>query len=93
MQVKGRYLVIGWTTVFLAVAGAIVLRTHRGFETQDNLRHLRDSVQAMRATRDKIGQAIGTLESRADLEPKLERLGLRSASDSEIISLQLPPDR
>jgi hypothetical protein len=93
MQVKGRYLVIGWTTVFLAVAGTIVLRTHRGFETQDRLRRVRDSVQAMRASRDKIQRSIGTIESRSDLGPKLERLGLRSASDSEIISLQLPPDR
>ena len=93
MQVKGRYLVIGWTMVFLTVAGAIVLRTHRGFETQDHLRRVRDSVQAMRATRDKVRRAIGTLESRAVLEPRLERLGLRSASDSEIFRVQLPPDR
>jgi len=93
MQVKGRYLVIGWTTVFLTVAGAIVLRTHRGFETQDRLRRVRDSVQAMRATRDKVRRTIGTLESRAVLEPRLELLGLRSASDSEIFRVQLPPDR
>ena len=93
MQVKGRYLVIGWTAVFLTVAGAIVLRTHRGFATQDRLRQVRDSVQAMRATRDKVRTSIGTLEKRSVLEPRLELLGLRSASDSEIIRVQLPPDR
>ncbi len=93
MLVKGRYLVIGWTAVFLAVAGAIVLRTRRGYETQSRLVSVRDSLQAIRAARDKLGRAIGTLESSAELEPQVERLGLRSASDSEIIRLQLPPDR
>lgn len=93
MQVKGRYLVIAWTAVFLTVAGAIVFRTHRGFATQERLRRVRDSVQAMRATRDKVRRSIGTLESRSVLEPRLELLGLRGASDSEIIRVQLPPDR
>jgi DNA-binding transcriptional MocR family regulator len=93
MQVRGRYLVIGWTAVFLTVAGAIVLRARRGYEVRDRLLHVRDSVQAMRATRDKVHRAISTLENRAVLEPRLELLGLRSASDSEIKRVQLPPDR
>jgi hypothetical protein len=93
MQVKGRYLVIGWTAVFLTVAGAIVLRAHRGDAVRERLHHVRDSVQAMRATRDRVLTAIGTLESPSVLEPRLEQLGLRSASDSEIIRVQLPPDR
>lgn len=93
MQVKGRYLVIGWTMVFLTVAGAIVQRTHRGYQVRDRLSHVRDSVQALRATRDKVGRAIGALESPAVLRPRLERLGLRSASDSEIFSIRLPQDR
>lgn len=93
MQVKGRYLVIGWTMVFLTVAGAIVQRTHRGYQVREQLSHVRDSVQAMRATRDKVRRAIGALESPAILQPRLERLGLRSASDSEIFRVQLPPDR
>ena len=93
MQVKGRYLVIGWTAVFLTVAGAIVLRTRRGYDVRDRLLHMRDSVQAMRATRDKVHRSITVLENRGALEPRLGLLGLRTPSDSEVIPVQLPPDR
>jgi hypothetical protein len=93
MRVRGRYLVFGWTTVFLAVAGVIVFRARAGFATQRRLHEVRDSVQAMRATRDKVKRDIGTLESRSLLGARLAPLGLRPASDSEVKRVKLPPER
>jgi hypothetical protein len=93
MQVRGRYLVLGWTAVFLAVAFTIVLRTRRSYETQRRLRQVRDSVQAMRAMRDAVGNEIGTLRGRNVLKTRVAASGLRMPSDSEVINLHLPPDR
>jgi hypothetical protein len=93
MQVKGRYLVIGWTAVFLAVALTISFRARRGFETQIRLREVRDSVQATRAMRDAVRNSINGMIGRYTLGPRVAATGLRMASDSEVIKLHLPPDR
>ncbi len=93
MQVKGRYLVIGWTAVFLAVTFTIVIRSHRGFAIQKRVQALGDSVLAARSTRDNLGQTITSLRGRTVLLQRLGGTGLRDASDSEVVKLHLPPDR
>ena len=92
MQVKGRYLILGWTAVFLAVTFAIVLRAHRGFAVQKRVGALGDSVLAARSTRDKLKQSIAGLRGRTLLLQRLGPTGLRDASDSEVVSLHLSSD-
>jgi uncharacterized protein involved in exopolysaccharide biosynthesis len=84
MRVRGRYLVVAWTAVFLAAVGAIVLRTRAGFRMQERVTALTDSIQAVGAIHDDVETKVATLKSRPVLAPKVEALGLRFASDSEL---------
>lgn len=93
MQVRGRHLVLAWTAVFLAVAGVIVYRDHRGFEMQRRARQLNDHVRALMSDRDKFAAAIARLSTQEVLQPKAEAMGLRTASDSEMVNLPVLPPR
>ncbi|MES2125551.1 MAG: hypothetical protein V4503_12780 [Gemmatimonadota bacterium] len=87
MQVRGRHLVLAWTAVFLAVAGVIVSRDHRGFELQRRAREVSDHVRALLSDRDRYAAAIARLSTQEVLQPKAEAMGLRVASDSEMVAL------
>jgi hypothetical protein len=84
MRVKGRYLVVAWTAVFLAAVGAIVVRTSAGFRMQERVTALNDSIRAMDAIHGDLSAKVATLGSRPMLAPKVAALGLRFASDSEL---------
>jgi len=90
MQVKGRYLVVAWTAVFLAAVGAIVLRTQAGFRMQERVVALDEQIQALEGIHGDVEAQVTTLESRPVLAPKVEALGLRFASDSEFRLLPVP---
>jgi cell division protein FtsL len=93
MQVKGRYLVVAWTAVFLAAVGAIVFRTSAGFRMQERVTALNDSIRAADAMYGDLAAKVATLQSRPVLAPKVEALGLRFASDSELrlVSIRARP--
>ncbi len=84
MQVRGRYLVIAWTAVFLAAVGAIVFRTSAGFRMQERVTALNDSIRTLDAVQGDLSARVATLQSRPILAPKVAALGLRFASDSEL---------
>jgi cell division protein FtsL len=84
MRVKGRYLVIGWTAVFLAAVGAIVFRTKSGFEARKNLTNLNTRIQALEGIRGDVRAQIAGFGVRSELAPKAQAMGLRFASDSEL---------
>lgn len=90
MRVRGRYLVIAWTAVFLAAVGAIVFRIRDGFRTQERVTELNAHIQALEGVRGDVEAKVATLQSRPVLAPKVEALGLRFASDSEFHLLQVP---
>ncbi|MEO5825078.1 MAG: hypothetical protein ABIR59_04265 [Gemmatimonadales bacterium] len=90
MQVKGRHFVIAWTGVFLLVAGIIVLRLRRSFAIADQVATLQLSIDSLLAERAEQQNAIGPLMGE-QLRIRAEALGLRVASDSELVVLTLPP--
>ncbi len=91
MRIKGRYLVLAWTAVFLAAMGVIVVRDKRGFTVGKHLETLDDSVRAMQSLQASLEASIAALSSRDGLGAKLESRGFRFASDSELLTLPLPP--
>ena len=90
MQVRGRYLIVAWTAVFLAAVGAIVLRTRAGFLMQQRVTAVDDSIKAIGAIRGDVESEVATLKSRPVLASKVEALGLRFASDTELRLLPVP---
>ncbi len=90
MRVRGRYLVIAWTAVFLAAVGAIVFRTRAGFRMQERVTALNDSIQAVAGIRGDVEAKVAALKSLPVLAPKAAALGLRFASDTEFHLLAVP---
>jgi cell division protein FtsL len=93
MRVRGRYLIVAWTAVFLAAVGAIVFRTRDGFQAQAHVTALDDSIQVLEGIHGDVEAKIAQLESRSALAPKAQALGLRFASDSEFQLLAIPGPR
>ena len=93
MQVRGRHLVIAWTTVFLVVAAMIVTRTRRGLDGQRRIAELRRQEEALQASRAELVTALAGLRSQRVLGARAEALGLRIASDSELVVIPLPRSR
>jgi cell division protein FtsL len=91
MRIRGRYLVLAWTAVFLAAMGVIVVRDQRGFAVGRHLETLDDSVRALQSVQAELDADITTLSSRNVLGDKLKARGMRFASDSELLSIPLPP--
>lgn len=91
MQVKGRHLVLAWGAVFLAVAGAVAVRQHRALLANQEVRTLTDSLRALRAVHGDLSSSLSGLQSPELLLPRAESLGLRTPSDTEQVTLALPP--
>lgn len=90
MRVKGRYLVITWTAVFLAAVAAIVLRDGAAFPARNHLDQLDDRIKALDGIRAELEGKITALKSHDSLARKAEALGLRNATDSEVVRLSAP---
>lgn len=90
---RGRYLVIGWTIVFVAVAGMIVVRQKRSFVSQAALRDMTMERDRLEEVRTDLESRISALRSRRVLGPKAAALGLRTPSDSEWVSLRFHRSR
>jgi len=90
MQVKGRYLVIGWTAVFLAAVGSIVIRDGAGFAARKHLDETNRNLKALEGIRSNLQTSIAQLSGSEAIRAKVEALGLRPATDSEQVTLQLP---
>lgn len=81
---------VGWTAIFLAVAGLIVTRERRGWETRRALDSLSTRIGALEARRVDLQGQVTTLSSREVLAPKVEARGLRFASDSDLFLFPFP---
>jgi cell division protein FtsL len=90
MRARGRYLVFAWTAVFLAAVGAIVLRDGAAYPARRHLEQLNDSIKALEGTRTDLQARIEALRSWDSLTPKVQALGLRFATDSEVVQLPAP---
>jgi hypothetical protein len=88
VQYRGRWLVIGWTLVFLAVTGAIVVRQTRGFRAQQALSDLSRTRNQLQERSADLESRISSLKNRSNLGPKVAAFGLRTPSDSESVTLR-----
>lgn len=87
---KGRWFVIAWVAVFLAVAGVIALRDTRGFAMTEHVRTLEDSAQVLSDVRTTLSAELAFLLSPGEVTRRGALLGLRMPSDSEIVTLRVP---
>ena len=93
MQVRGRYLVIGWTAVFLAAVGTIVLRDSAGFAARAHVDGLNNRIKALEGIRADLETSVTLQQGRDSLAARLRGIGLRLPTDSEVVPLRLPPRR
>lgn len=90
MRVRGRYLVIAWTAVFLAAVGSIVVRDAAGFALEKQLAELNADSRATQGLASDLQSQISDLQSHAVLVPRVQALGLRYAVDTEMVAIRLP---
>ncbi|MBK6495744.1 MAG: hypothetical protein IPG05_11715 [Gemmatimonadetes bacterium] len=89
VQVRGRHFVLAWTIVFLAATGAIVVRQRAAYQAGRRVDSLRIDRDRLREARADLQSKLAALKSRPVLGPKIALLGLRTASDSEVVSLRV----
>jgi hypothetical protein len=90
MRVKGRFFVLGWGAVFLAVASTVALRQYRAFTTVRAVTSLADSVQAISSVHGDLTGTLAGMQSPELLVPRAESLGLRQPTEGEQVPLSLP---
>ncbi len=93
MQLKGRYLVVAWAAVFLTATGMIVVRQSRAHKVQTRITRLQEARDELREAKSDLQSRVAALKSRDALGPKITALGLRMASDSEVVNLRIDPER
>jgi len=91
MRVKGRFFVLWWGAVFLAVASTVALRQYRAFTTVRTVTSLADSVQAISSVHGDLTGTLAGMQSPELLVPRAESLGLRQPTEGEQVPLSLPP--
>ena len=89
VQVRGRHFVLAWTIVFLAATGAIVVRQRAAYQAGRRVDSLQIDRDRLREARADLQSRLAALKSRPVLGPKVAALGLRTASDSEVVSLRV----
>ncbi len=89
VQVRGRHFVLAWTIVFLAATGAIVVRSRAGFQLTGRINALQGARDRLREAKADLQSRVAALKSRDLLGPKVAALGLRTASDSEVVTLRI----
>ena len=63
MQVRGRYLVIAWTTVFLTVAGVIVARDRQAWAVRARVDALDSRIKSLIGLRSALDASLASLAS------------------------------
>jgi len=91
MRIRGRHWLIALLTGFLAVAGAVSVRQQAALKAARALEEARNRRATLEGRRAEIERAIRVASTREALGSRaIRRLGLRSASDSEIVMLSVP---
>ena len=92
-QLRGRTAIALGLATFLIVTTSVVWRRARGSATANRLHDLGAQVDELRAQRTRLDGEVRRASSRNVLAPRVERLGLRTPSDSQVIDLQNPVRR
>lgn len=90
---RGRTMVALGLAGFLAVTTSVTWRRARGSQVATRLHALRAEYDALQAERTQLEGAVRRAGGRVELVPRVERLGMRVPSDSQVIDLPLPEKR
>jgi cell division protein FtsB len=91
---RGRFWVLVWLALFLAVAVVVQARQSAAIATARRLAALREQVSALEAERAALQRRIHIATSRKVLGDRAEReLGLMQPHDSQFTVLLFPTDR
>lgn len=88
-KVRGRYWVAVWLVYALVVMVTIVTRQTSAIVAADDLRTLQETRRVLESEKNELLRRIRTGRSRAELVPRARALGLRAASDSEVVDLEM----
>jgi hypothetical protein len=93
-RAKGRYWVVFWLALFLAVAAGVLVRQRAAYATADRLRKLKETRGALEARRAELERRIRVASTAQVLLPKVARQGLALPPDSAttILTVGAPPN-
>jgi cell division protein FtsL len=91
--VRGRTAIALGLATFLVVTTSVIFRRAQGSAAANRLHELGSQVDELRAQRTRLDGEVLRASSRSVLGTRLERLGLRTPSDSQVIDLPNPVKR
>jgi outer membrane murein-binding lipoprotein Lpp len=90
---RGRTAIAIGLGAFLVVTTSVIWRRAQGSAAAAKLHDLGAQVDELEAQRAKLEGEVRRASSRVELEPKVQRLGMRVPSDSQVIDLADPVRR
>lgn len=91
--VRGRTAIAIGLAVFLVVTSSVVWRRARGSAAAARLHELGGKVDELQAQRARLEGEVRRASSQVELVPRVQRLGMRFPSDSQVIDLPEPVRR
>ena len=91
--VRGRTAIAIGLVAFLVVTSSVVWRRAQGSAAAAKLHDLGAKVDELQAQRAKLEGEVRRASSQVELAPKVQRLGMRVPSDSQVIDLPDPVRR
>jgi outer membrane murein-binding lipoprotein Lpp len=92
-KVRGRTAIAIGLVAFLVVTSSVVWRRARGSAAAAKLHDLGAQLDELQAQRAKLEGEVRRASSQVELAPKVQRLGMRVPSDSQVIDLADPVRR
>ncbi len=93
LTLRGRSAIAIGLAAFLVVTTSVVWRRARGSAAAARLHELGARVDELQAQRARLEGEVRRASSRVELVPRLQRLGMRTPSDSQVVHLPDPVRR
>lgn len=91
--IRGRTAIAIGLVSFLVVTTSVVWRRARGSTAANRLHELGARIDELHAHRARLDGEVRRASSQVELVPRVQRLGLRMPSDSQVIHLPDPVRR
>lgn len=91
--IRGRTAIAIGLAAFLVVTTSVVWRRARGTEAASRLHQLGARVDELKAQRARVEGEVRRASSQMELVPRVQRLGMRFPSDSQVVDLRDPVRR
>ncbi|HEX9565960.1 MAG TPA: hypothetical protein VF981_18415 [Gemmatimonadaceae bacterium] len=93
VALRGRTAVALGLAGFLVITTGVTLRRAQGSVAAERLHSLGAEFDELQAQRSRLEGEVRRASSRVELVPRVQRLGMRFPSDSQVIDLALPGRR